>query len=213
MAPIGLSRTPNIADNTRVKLDEALTKALPAHGTVLDIASGDGERVIHLARTFPDVTWQPSERNPQTVATLVELREREGLPNLLRPVELDVMLQPWTLPPLEGIVCIDSTHTTPWDHVAATFGGGARLLQPGGLFFLHGAFKFHGKYAGKELQDLDQTLRARDPTLGLRDIRELTVAGTRTGLGLEHAIATPGGHALVFRRRALLPPTGQFRVG
>ena len=196
-----------------MKLDEALAKSLPAQGTVLDIASGDGERVLHLARTFPDVTWQPSERDPQAVAALVELRDRVGLPNLLRPLELDVMLQPWPLQQVEGIVFIDSTHLMPWDQVAATFGGGARLLAPGGLFFLHGTFKFHGKYAGKELEELDQSLRSRDPSLGLRDIRELTVTGTRTGLGLEHAIATPGGHALVFRRRALLPPTGQFRIG
>jgi hypothetical protein len=86
-------------------------------------------------------------------------------------------------------------------------------LQSGGLMFLFGPFKFHGKYASAELQELDQTLRARDPRLGLRDIRELTVAGTRTGLGLEHATATPAGYALIFRRRALLPPTGQFKIG
>ena len=195
-----------------MKLDEALAKALPATGTVLDIASGTGERVVQLARTYPDVQWQPSDRDPQVVAALVELRDQLALPNLLRPIELDVMLQPWPLPQVDGILFIDSSHVLPWDQVAATFGGGARLLQPGGLFFVFGLFKFHGKYASKELEELDQTLRARDPALGLRDIRELTVTGTRTGLGLEHAIATPNGHALVFRRRQLLPATGQFRV-
>ncbi len=196
-----------------MKLDEALAKSLPARGTVLDIASGNGERVVQLARTYPDLQWQPSEQDPQAVAALVELRDRVALPNLLRPIELDVMLQPWPLANLDAIVYMDSTHLAPWDRVAATFGGGARLLQSGGLFFVFGVFKFHGKYAGKELEELDQTLRAKDPSLGLRDIRELTVTGTRTGLGLEHVIATPSGHALVFRRRALLPATGQFRIG
>ena len=101
----------------------------------------------------------------------------------------------------------------PWDHVGALFGAGARLLASGGLLLLYGPFRFHGKYAAKELEELDLTLRARSPDLGLRDIRELTVTGTRSGLGLEHAVACAGArHALIFRRRALLPPTGQFRI-
>src|SRR4029077_16899630 len=132
-----------------------------------------------------------SERDPATIATIVQHRDAAGLPNLLRPIELDVFLQPSALAPADAIVCIDYAHVAPWDQVTAAFGGGARLLQSGGLFFLHGPFKFHGKSGNKHPEDPDQTLRARDPQLGLRDIRELTVAGTRTGLGLEHAVATP----------------------
>jgi len=193
-------------------VDDILAKVLPAQGTVLEIASGTGERIVEFARELPHLQWQPSDRDPQNVAAAVQRREESGLSNLLRPIELDVLLQPWPIAQVDAIIAIDYTHLVPWDLVAGAFGGGARLLQPGGLFYLYGPFKFHGKYGLTEHQDLDQTLRARDPALGLRDIRELTVAGTRTGLGLESAKGTKSGHALVFRRRQLLPPTGQFKV-
>ncbi len=193
-------------------MNDILAKCLPAQGVVLELASGTGERIVEFARECPHLQWQPSDRDPQNVAAAVQRREESGLQNLLRPIELDVLLQPWPIAQVDAIIAIDYAHVVPWDLVAAAFGGGARLLQPGGLFFLYGPFKFHGKYGLTEHQDLDQTLRARDPALGLRDIRELTVAGTRTGLGLEHAKGTAHGHALVFRRRQLLPPTGQFKV-
>jgi cyclopropane fatty-acyl-phospholipid synthase-like methyltransferase len=192
---------------------DALAKVLPAQGMVLELASGTGERASHFARTFPHLAWQPSERDPEAVAALAQRCEQTGLANLLRPIALDVALQPWPVAQVDAIVAIDYTHAVPWDQVAAAFGGGARILASDGLFFLYGPFRFHGKYAAKELEEIDLTLRARDPSLGLRDIRELTVSGTRTGLGLEHVVAVPGArHALIFRRRALLPPTGQFRV-
>jgi hypothetical protein len=191
-----------------------LGKVLPSQGMALELGSGSGERVVQLARAFPHLAWQPTERDPQAVAALVRRRDEAGLQNLLRPIELAVELQPWPVAQIDAIVGLDYVHLVPWDQVAAAFGGGARALAANGLFFLYGPFKFHGKLAAKDLEDMDLGLRASDPTLGLRDVRELTVVGTRTGLGLEHAVAMPGArHALIFRRRPLLPPTGQFRVG
>jgi hypothetical protein len=192
----------------------ALSKVLPSQGMVLELGSGVGERVVELARAFPHLAWQPTERDPQATIALARRRDEAGLQNLLRPIELAVELQPWPVAQVDAIVSFDYAHLAPWDRVAAAFGGGARALAANGLFFLCGPFRFHGKFAAKELEELDLRLRARDPALGVRDVRELTVAGTRTGLGLEHALAMPEArHALVFRRRPLLPPTGQFHIG
>jgi SAM-dependent methyltransferase len=191
----------------------ALGPLLPPQGLVLEIASGAGEHVAELARRFGFVAWQPSEVDPGALAAIGARCEQLGLPNLLRPVALDVAAMPWPNAKADAIVCLDAVHVIAWNNVVALFGGAARALQSGGLLFLSGPFKFHGKYATPANEELDQSLRARDPSTGLRDIRELTVAGTRTGLGLEHTLAlSPTHHALVFRRRALLPPTGQFRV-
>lgn len=192
---------------------QLLAKVLPAQGLVLEVASGAGDRVVALAQQFGNLAWQASERAPEAVAALVARRDAAGLTNLLRPVELDVTLLPWPIAQADAVVCFDHAHVVPLDTLAALFAGAARTLGNGGLLFFHGPFRFHGKYATPSVQELDLSLRARDPSLGVRDIRELTVCGTRTGFGLEHAIATPGhAHALVFRRRPLLPPTGQFRV-
>jgi hypothetical protein len=198
---------------TAAAISDVLAKILPAQGTVLEVASGDGERILHFARTFKHLTWQPSERDPQIVTALAKTCEQASLPNVAPAVELDVVMQPWPVTHADAVVCADFAHLQPFAQTAALFGGGARTLAAGAPLLLCGPFKIHGKYPAKELEDLDQSLRARSPDLGLRDIRELTVAGTRSGLGLEHVVAMPGAHVgLVFRRRALLPPTGQFKV-
>ena len=39
---------------------QALAKLLPDRGLVLEIASGTGEHVVHFAKLFPALTWQPT---------------------------------------------------------------------------------------------------------------------------------------------------------
>ena len=161
-----------------------LGQVLPAQGLVLEIASGDGDNIAELARRFGHLAWQPSELDPNALAAIEARHGQLGLPNLLRPVALDVTTMPWPVAKADAIICLDTVHVIAWDSVLALFGGAARTLQSGGLLFLHGPFKFHGKYSSPQNEELDQSLRSRDRATGLRDIRELTVTGTRTGIGL-----------------------------
>ncbi len=121
---------------------------------------------------------------------------------------------PWPVAQADAIVCINMIHISPPEALQALFAGAARTLGANGMLYLYGPYRFHGKFTAPSNEDFDRSLRSRDPSWGVRDIREVTVAGTRTGLGLEHTIAMPANnHSLVFRRRALLPPTGKFVIG
>jgi len=185
---------------------DVLAQLLPQQGMAIVLPSELG---APLAARFPNLAWQPAALPGAAIAP----RDDAAPSNVLRAIELDVRQLPWPIAKADAVVAIDLVHVIAWELVQALFAGAARVLPSGGLLFLHGPFRFHGKYATAADQELDQSLRARDPSTGLRDIRELTVAGTRSGIGLEHTIAMPtGGHALAFRRRALLPPTGQFRI-
>ena len=41
-----------------------LKDILPASGLILEIASGTGEHIVYFGRTFPDLTFQPSDPDP-----------------------------------------------------------------------------------------------------------------------------------------------------
>ena len=50
----------------RDAIAEVLRDWLPPSGTVLEVASGSGEHVVHFAAAFPALDWQPSD--PDTAA-------------------------------------------------------------------------------------------------------------------------------------------------
>ncbi len=208
-----MKRSSEAAARNREPIREVLARYLPPSGMVLEIASGTGEHAVHFAQHFPALAWQPTDADPAALASIAAWRDEANLPNLLRPLELDVMVTPWPVAKADAIVCINMVHIAPIEAVGALFHGAARALAPGGLFYLYGPYKFHGRFTAPSNEDFDRSLRARDPRWGVRDIRELTVTATRTGLGLEHTLAMPANnHSLIFRRRPMLPPTNQFRV-
>lgn len=211
---VAMKQTSEAAERNREPIGDVLARVLPASGLVLEIASGSGQHAMHLATRFGHLAWQPSDADPDALASIEAYRAETALPNVMRPIALDVRSMPWPVAQADAVVCINMVHIAPIDAMYALFSGASRVLPPNGLFFLYGPYRFHGQYTAPSNKEFDESLRARDPSWGLRDIRELTVAGTRTGLALEHTFAMPANnHSLVFRRRTVLPPTGQFRIG
>ena len=181
---------------------DVLASLLPTEGLVLELAAGTGEASFVLAERFAHLIWQPTDRDPDAVASIAARRDQANVQNMLRPLELDVTSDPWPVTQADFITCIDLVNVVPIDAVHAMFAGAARALPANAALLLYGPVRFHGKFTAPANAELDRSLRSRDATFGVRDIRELTAAGTRSHLALERTIAMPENqHALVFRRR------------
>ncbi|HAV80025.1 MAG TPA: SAM-dependent methyltransferase, partial [Erythrobacter sp.] len=63
-------------------LAEVLARELPASGTVLEIASGSGEHAVFMARRFPALDWQPSDRDAEALASVDAWAAEARLANL-----------------------------------------------------------------------------------------------------------------------------------
>lgn len=200
------------AERNREPIREVLARHLPDAGLVLEIASGTGEHAVHLARAFPQLTWQPTDGDLDALASIAAWANEAALPNLMSPLALDVT-QPWPVTAADAIVCINMVHIAPWETTLALMAGAMRALPPRGLLYLYGPYRFSGAFTAPSNAEFDRSLRERDPRWGVRDIRELTAAASQHGIGLEHVIAMPANnHSLVFRRRAVVPATGRFIV-
>ena len=183
----------------REPIREVLARHLPANGTVLTIAEGSGEHVLHFAQNFPALTWQPSDIDPEALASIAAWRDEAALPNLAAPIELDVMAERWPVDTADVITCINMVHISPWEASLALFAGAARTLAAGGLLYLYGPYRFGGKFTAPSNEAFDASLRSRDPRWGVRDVKDLEAAAA--GFALREVVAMPANnHSLVFRR-------------
>ena len=60
---------------------QLLQERLPQPGLVLEIAAGAGEHAMWMAEALPEVTWQPTDRDPIALKLddmRVALRRREA---------------------------------------------------------------------------------------------------------------------------------------
>jgi hypothetical protein len=183
----------------REPIRDVLAGELPATGTVLELASGSGEHVIFMAAAFANLTWQPTDVDPEALASIAAWRTEAALPNVREPLRLDVSEDRWPVTEAAAITCINMVHISPWTATLGMFAGAARLLAPGALLYLYGPYRFAGRFTAPSNEAFDASLRSRDPSWGIRDVTELEAAGS--GFALREVISMPANnHSLVFRR-------------
>nr|WP_298373107.1 DUF938 domain-containing protein [uncultured Halomonas sp.] len=192
--------SPAVARN-RDAILAVLRDVLPQQGKVLEIASGSGEHALYLARHLPAISWQPSDPNPQALASIGAWRKTESLDNLLEPVQLDATLRPWPVGDFDALVCINMIHIAPWEAAQALFVEAGKILEEGGVLYLYGPFKRDGQHTAASNAAFDVDLRRRDPRWGVRDLNDIEVLAQENGLGIERIVEMPANnHSLVLRK-------------
>ena len=93
---------------------EVLEPRLPARGTVLEIASGTGQHVVHFARALPRLSWQPSDSDADLRTAAAARIAAAALANVRPPLELDVCAEAWPVTTVDAVVCINMIHISPW---------------------------------------------------------------------------------------------------
>ncbi len=194
-------RTSPAALRNRDVILPVLERVLPARGRVLEIASGSGEYAVAFATALRGLTWQPSERDAEGLASIDAWAAELGPPNLLRAVELDVERWPWPVHEADAIVCINMIHIAPWSACEALMRGAGALLRPGSPLYLYGAMKLDGQFTAPSNAAFDASLRARDPSWGVRDLAEVTSAAKAEGLALAELVPMPANNFSVILRR------------
>lgn len=189
------------AARNREAILAVLRDILPAAGTVLEIASGTGEHVVHFAAALPDLTFCPSDPEPTHRRSIVAHTRLAGAANIRPPLDLDTAAASWPITRADAVLCINMIHIAPWAATLGLMAGAGRILPPGGLLFLYGAFRENGAHTAPSNAAFDADLRMRDPRWGVRD-REVVVRVAETqGLRLERRVDLPANNlGLILRR-------------
>jgi hypothetical protein len=193
-------------DRNREPILAVLRDVLPASGIVLEIASGSGQHAAFFAPRFPSLAWQPTDPDPDALASIEAWRAEAGAPNLRSPLQIDVRLDDWGIEPAAAIVCINMIHIAPWAACEGLFRGASRLLPAGAPLYLYGPFRFDGRFTAPSNEAFDASLRDRDPSWGVRDLTDVTALAKERGFDREAVIPMPANnHSVVFRRAATRP--------
>ncbi len=182
-------------------LAEVLARELPASGTVLEIASGSGEHAVFMARRFPALDWQPSDRDAEALASVDAWAAEARLANLRPAIALDAAAPDWPIVSADALLCVNMLHISPWDAVVGLFAGAGRVLGSGAPLVLYGPFVEPDVETAASNHAFDQSLRQRDPAWGLRSTADLDRLAAGHGMTRTARCAMPANNlVLVYRR-------------
>lgn len=191
------------AERNRDPILQVLRELLPGPAPlrVLEIASGTGQHALHFATHLPHLFWLPSDASEEARASVQAWQAESGLPNLAPPLPLDVTGR-WPDDRFDAVYCANMIHISPPESTTGLLAGARRVVVPGGLLILYGPFRRQGRHTAPSNEAFDASLRARDPSWGVRDLDEVAALAGEQQLDLERFIEMPANNlTVVFRRR------------
>ena len=197
MLPEGARSSPSTQRN-RQPILEVLAPRLGRGARVLEVASGAGEHALFLAAALPGVSWQPTDRDADALASIAAWRAASGPANLAAPIRLDAAdAASWPAGPFDAVVCINMIHISPWAASEGLMAGAARVLTAGGRLFLYGPYIEAEVETAPSNLSFDESLKARDPAWGLRDLAEVKALAAANGLRFAERVAMPANNLIV----------------
>lgn len=181
---------------------EVLRGVLPERGTVLEVASGSGEHVVHFARSFPALHWQPSDPDHAALRSIAAWAAEAGLTNVASPLLLDASDRDWPVTRADAVLCINMVHISPVTATEGLMVAAGRLLAPGAPLVLYGPYLEDDVSTAPSNLQFDADLKMRNPQWGLRDLGWLDRLAEANGLARTRRVAMPANNLVLVYRRA-----------
>jgi hypothetical protein len=190
-------------DRNKQPILAVLQKVLPPAGTLLEVASGTGQHAVHFAQQLPGWTIQPSDVDADNLVSIEAWADEAALPNLRRPISLDVGNDDWNVAPVDAIFNANLIHIAPWQVALDLVSGTERHLLPGGLLIIYGPFRVGGQHTAPSNQAFDDSLRQRDQSFGVRDLEAVVSLAQQHHLTLQERIEMPANNQMLVSSRGI----------
>lgn len=181
------------------KLHEVISKK---NKSVLEIGSGSGQHVERFAREFPKLTFQPTEYDPENLASIDSWCERHS--NVLSAIQLDVMRDDWfenKTQKFDALLCFNVIHISPWEVTEAIFKNANQWMNDPCQIIFYGPFKINGEHTSDSNAEFDTWLKEKDTSYGIRDIADVQSVANANGFKLDKNLAMPANNFLnIFTR-------------
>lgn len=164
--------------------------------SVLEIGSGTGQHAVFFGRELPWLNWQTSDRQQNHDGINAWITDA-SLANLGRPLDLDVELVAEVPGEYDAVFSANTAHIMNFEAVKCMFDIVGNCLPSNGRFCLYGPFKLDGEFTSESNRAFDESLKARDPRMGIRELHALHALASDNGLTHARSYAMPANNMLV----------------
>lgn len=183
-------------DRNRESILEVLRVEFEHSRSVLEIGSGTGQHAIFFGREFPSIHWQTSDRRENHDGINAWISD-STLRNVGRPLDLDVERVRDVPGEYDAVFSANTAHIMNFEAVKCMFKIVGISLPPTGRFCLYGPFKLNGAFTSESNSRFDESLKARDPRMGIRDLEALHALALDNSLNHERSYAMPANNMLI----------------
>jgi len=163
--------------------------------SVLEIGSGTGQHAIVFGGALTHLTWQTSDRDENHSGIRAWVQEA-AVPNVFPPLSLDVLSAKLPKSSYDAVFSANTSHIMSFVAVKKMFELVSVALQDDGVFCLYGPFRQGGAFNTESNARFDQSLRKRDPQMGIRDLEDLDQLGHDGNLKRLRLFAMPASNHL-----------------
>ena len=201
-SPADARRFAPASERNREPILAVLARFVRQGARVLEIASGSGEHATVLAERLPVASWQPTDPDAPSRASIDAWTAHLHATHVLPALDLDVLRRPWPVSRADVVVCINMIHIAPWNAALGLVRGAGVALGAGGLLYLYGPYRRGGRHTAASNEAFDRSLRAQNPEWGVRDLETLAAVADAAGFALEEIVEMPANNlSLILRRR------------
>ncbi len=197
-----LLSSPSALRNRAVISQEVLRLA-PAEGRALEIASGTGEHMAHIAPLTPGLHWHPTDIDSARLTCIAARRAELALPNIAPAKHLDATKPGWAK--VEGafelILLVNLLHLISGAEAKTVLSEIADALAPGGMALIYGPFLRDGLPTSEGDAAFHASLQAQDPKIGYKDIADIQATLVAAGLNLRETVPMPANNLLLAAER------------
>jgi cyclopropane fatty-acyl-phospholipid synthase-like methyltransferase len=167
---------------------------------VLEIGSGNAQHFIHFAKHFKDIIWTTSDVESRHAPIKAAL-DIAKLPNLRGPLAFEVGKDDFPKYSYDLVFTANTFHIMSWKQCKNLMKILGNRLREGSQVVIYGPFNYDGKFTSESNALFDQSLKANDPTRGIRSFEDINKNMIKNGFELFKDYEMPANNRmLVFTR-------------
>ena len=181
------------AERNSAPIINVVKRIAPNSGEALEIASGTGQHIAKLALSLPNLSWSPSEVEPERLKSINAWVEKENLLNIKTPIHLDATEPGWaeSLPQYDFILLVNLLHLISWNETKTLISELSKSLIKNGIVFIYGPFLRNGNLTSEGDKIFHNSLIQTDPDIGYKNDSDMQTLFANSSLSLLETVVMP----------------------